>query len=193
MSPTSYRTAPSRADTAIIVNLKVSSIYIVKETKFVLKRRANMIDVQNWSANKSDNALLWMYCLDQPLSEKELESFNAEFERFSSGWNSHGADQTGSCLIVFNQLVLISTETTPSGCSIDSLRQWVNELAGKIGKRVFTGQKLVFITENSLVIKERSSLNLNDLPPDSMWVNTGLSNVNPIKNGTWLRIPSQVF
>ena len=69
-----------------------------------------------------DEARVWVYAFDRPLTEAERRMVGERLEAFMREWHSHNADVEGSFTLAYDQFVIISGASRDglSGCSIDS-------------------------------------------------------------------------
>lgn len=69
-----------------------------------------------------DEAQLWVYAFERPLSEDESRMVAEHLDAFMEEWHSHEVDVTGAFAIFHDRFVILAGASTDSisGCSIDS-------------------------------------------------------------------------
>ena len=82
-----------------------------------------------------DDAKLWIYAFEQPLTAQDREVVSERLAAFVRGWKSHGAPVTGAFTIIHDRFVLVAGKSSDdiSGCSIDSSVanfKWLKEAHG---------------------------------------------------------------
>jgi hypothetical protein len=70
--------------------------------------------------NSPKSSKVWAYGFGIMLSPEQKEIVKTKLEEFKSNWQYHGKPVNGDFEIVDNQFVLLTTNDTISGCSIDS-------------------------------------------------------------------------
>ena len=79
-----------------------------------------------------DQARIWIYGFSNELSPAEQELVQQKLNEFISVWNSHGKDVKGAYSIWYDRFVILTaSDTTVSGCSIDSSIEVFRKLKDK--------------------------------------------------------------
>lgn len=81
-----------------------------------------------------DEARVWVYQANRPLTEEEAGAFRAEVEAFLKEWTAHGADLRAGCHLPYNRFVVIGLDqdvNAASGCSIDASVRFIQGLEKK--------------------------------------------------------------
>ena len=73
----------------------------------------------------------WFFSLAQPVAEERQTQLQADFDRFTAQWQSHGTPVQGLITLRYGRFVVIQANpevARPSGCSIDSLKRGVESI-----------------------------------------------------------------
>jgi hypothetical protein len=73
----------------------------------------------------------WFFSLEAPVSEPQQAALQAEFDRFTAQWKTHGQPVEGLISLRHGQFVVVQANPAqgrPSGCSIDSLKRGVEQV-----------------------------------------------------------------
>ncbi|MGH7539744.1 MAG: hypothetical protein ACRELC_01975 [Gemmatimonadota bacterium] len=98
-----------------------------------------------------DDARLWVFGADRPLTGEEVVGLEARLSGFFEGWAAHRVDLVAGSRIEERRFVLVGVDEArarASGCSIDALQRVVGELEGTLDVRLRDGS-LVFYREGS--------------------------------------------
>lgn len=137
-----------------------------------------------------DDARLWVYGLDRPLTADETERVQKHLAAFASEWTSHGARVTGACDVVEGRFVLMSGFCADgiSGCSTDSSVAAIRMLASKFGVNGLD-RSLVFFREANGTISALSRVDFQRevdagrITPDTTVFDTTLQTVADLRAG----------
>lgn len=95
----------------------------------------------------SDQSRIWIYQskvkIDAPLAKTIL----AETDAFLQRWAAHGADLLASASIQYDQFLILATDENfnmASGCSIDSMVRFIQDLEQKFNLGLFDRTTLAF-------------------------------------------------
>ncbi|MDC6353800.1 MULTISPECIES: ABC transporter ATPase [Robiginitalea] len=81
-----------------------------------------------------EEARVWVYQANRPLTDEEAVTFRAELETFLKEWTAHGADLRAGCQLPYNRFVVIGLDqdvNAASGCSIDASVRFIQSLEEK--------------------------------------------------------------
>ena len=78
--------------------------------------------------NSPETSRVWVYGFSLLLSPEQKEIVQAKLDVFKSNWQYHGKPVNGDYEIIDNQFVILTTNDTISGCSIDSSVSMFKEL-----------------------------------------------------------------
>ena len=113
-----------------------------------------------------DNARIWIYQADRPLSRPEEAFIKEQTDLFLQDWAAHGAGLNASFTVLYNQFLIIAVDEAmvkASGCSIDKQVRFIQEL-----------EKELLI---SFMDRTRVAFLQADVPADSAIVTTTLSEI----------------
>ncbi|MEM6737380.1 MAG: hypothetical protein AAGC64_12180 [Bacteroidota bacterium] len=100
-----------------------------------------------------EDARLWIYQANRPLSNQEFSFVKKYTEQFLSQWQAHGQDLIASYKIKYNQFLVISVDETSSkasGCSIDSSVHLIKDLEKELEISFITTNKVAFLIEDKI-------------------------------------------
>lgn len=83
-----------------------------------------------------DNARIWIYQASRSFNETELEQIRSEMNTFVNDWTAHGSDLKAGYEIRYKRFIILGldqSQTTASGCSIDSSVHFMLHLEKKYG------------------------------------------------------------
>lgn len=108
----------------------------------------------------SDKSRIWIFQSGQPLIGK-AEQITQEADAFLQQWAAHGSQLKASCHVAYNHFLIIAIDedfNMASGCSIDSMTRFVQELAKKHDVELFDRTKLAFNKEGEIVLVEMNKM-----------------------------------
>ena len=111
----------------------------------------------------SDQARIWIYGFDKKLSVNDLKIVKKYLDRFLTNWKSHKEEVKGAYEILDNRFVILTAESSVSGCSIDSSVSIFRKLELEYQLNALN-QDLVFFKEDTEIL----SLNRETF---QQWVN----------------------
>ncbi len=85
--------------------------------------------------NMPDNARLWIYAAEAPVSDDESTRLLRTLKPFFADWTSHGRGVTGEASIIEDRFVLVAAYVPGhdvSGCGIDKSVGVLDEVAGDL-------------------------------------------------------------
>jgi hypothetical protein len=143
-------------------------------------------------AGLPENAQLWVYGFDRPLTHPELDCVRDHLERFMPTWKSHGTQVEGKFKILEDRFVLISGHLPDgiSGCSIDeSVRQlkYLKNAHGLDG----LNRSLIFYRDAAGTIQSAPFLELpklvqaDVLKPESIVFDTTVTTLGQFRSGSF--------
>ncbi|AEW86246.1 ABC transporter ATPase [Flavobacterium columnare] len=102
---------------------------------------------------------VWIYQSNRKLSDVEVEEIAAHVQNFIDDWSAHGASLEASFDIRYNRFVILAVNAdvqAPTGCSIDSSVQFIQQLEKKydidlLDKMNVTFKNGDFIAHKSLI------------------------------------------
>lgn len=87
-----------------------------------------------------DNARVWVYQANRPLTDEEVVTVEQLLKPALSQWAAHGQPLLASAQVIRNRFLVVGVDegyTLPSGCSIDSSVRTVREIGQQIGADFF--------------------------------------------------------
>ena len=109
----------------------------------------------------SPNSRIWVYQSDRSITTAEKGEMMVSLESFLKQWAAHGSDLQASAIILHNYFMVICIDESfqmASGCSIDSMVRFVQELGQQMNINFFERTNLAFNTESGVRL-----IKLNDL------------------------------
>lgn len=91
-------------------------------------------------ASLPDEARLWVYQANRPLTHAEVAQIDASLQPALSQWAAHGQPLLASAQVISNRFVIIAVDeghSLPSGCSIDASTHFLKSIGGQINVDFF--------------------------------------------------------
>lgn len=113
----------------------------------------------------------------------------AELNSFMKGWATHGKDLYGSFKILFDNFIVISVDESKvpaSGCSIDTLTQFIKNLEKTLGINFFDRMKILIKKD-----EEYQRIHFSDLNNYKEWnmFNPMVSSVKEFNENWFIPVP----
>ena len=105
-----------------------------------------------------DNSRVWVFALEQKLSQEKSEALIAVLKEFCAHWKAHGAALDASVELIESQIVVLATSdcgAQASGCSIDQMTRVVNDECKKLGMKVVDPGAVLVQKEGSFMVFSR--------------------------------------
>jgi hypothetical protein len=141
-----------------------------------------------------DIARLWIFNTDRDPSPEQIMMIHAGMERFLQQWTAHSADVTAGYELRYDRFILVGVDeavTAPSGCSIDTLVNFLKELQKLVGLQIVDAPDVCFRDE--LGVKCVTRARFDELAQKSevtaattVFDNT-LSRLGDLRSGNWER------
>lgn len=144
----------------------------------------------------SDKSRIWIFQSTMPLGEKS-EQILEEADQFLQQWAAHGAALMASSTIEYDHFLIIATDedfNMASGCSIDSMTRFVQELAQRHQLNLFDRSKLAFLKGGEVLqidmksIKDKVAQGYFD--SQMLFFNNNISTKSQLQN-EWLVKPEE--
>lgn len=87
-----------------------------------------------------DDARVWVYQANRPLTDAEVEQIQASLEPALNGWAAHGQPLRASAQVLANRFVVIAVDegySLPSGCSIDASTHYLKQIGQQLSVDFF--------------------------------------------------------
>ena len=82
----------------------------------------------------NNESRVWVYQSNRTISKIEINEIDLEIKKFLISWTAHGSDLESSFIIKYGRFIIVSLNesvTKASGCSIDSLVRFIQDLEKK--------------------------------------------------------------
>lgn len=99
-----------------------------------------------------DDARIWIYQADRPLTEQEEGFINKSTDTFLKEWAAHGAGLNASFSILYGQFLVIAVDEAivkASGCSIDKQVRFIQYLETELLLNFMDRNKVAFLQEDN--------------------------------------------
>ena len=109
--------------------------------------------------NLPDESKIWIYQSNRKFSDEEIIEIEISLKLFIENWSAHGTQLEASYQIRYNRFIIIAVNQdvqVPTGCSIDSSVQFIQNLEQKytvdlLDKMNVTFKQGEFITHKTLL------------------------------------------
>lgn len=111
-----------------------------------------------------DDARLWIYQANRPLTENELSFVKQYTEGFLSQWQAHGHDLKAAYRVEHHQFLIISVDenfSQASGCSIDSSVHLIKALENELQISLMTTSQVAFLMQDEIKLLPFHALKQN--------------------------------
>ena len=98
-----------------------------------------------WSP--APHARLWFHTADRPLTADEQSQMLGDFEPFLSTWAAHGEALKAEAVILLDRILVVALDldqVSATGCSIDSMLNFVRDHGGRSGIDWFDRHQVVY-------------------------------------------------
>jgi len=137
--------------------------------------------------NSPDSSRVWVYGFSLLLSPEQKETVKAKLDQFKSTWQYHGKPVNGDYEIVDNQFVILTTNDTISGCSIDSSVSVFKELKLIDGLDALDLNLIFFRSKRGIEAVSRPEFQVlvsaGEITDDTKVFNLSIETVSDIQNG----------
>ena len=102
-----------------------------------------------------DNARVWVYQSNRPLSDAEVNEITASGNNFIAEWSAHGASLKASFEVLYNRFIVIAVDeqqALASGCSIDKSLKFIKELEQQFDLNLFDRLQVAYRKGNEIVV-----------------------------------------
>lgn len=112
--------------------------------------------VQSYFLDYPSESKIWIFMAERSLTMTERDVVTTYMTQFIPQWKAHGNALKAGFELIENQFLVVIVDETPaaaSGCSIDSMTRFIQEIEKKIGVS-FTNRMLVTYIENNEFVTE---------------------------------------
>ena len=108
-----------------------------------------------------DSSRVWIFQSDEIISDDKIDLINFNLKNFLPNWSSHGKELKCSYEIKFNLFIIIGVDSSinnASGCSIDTLTNFIFDLQSKTNLNFFNRLAIAFKSNDKINIKSMSEI-----------------------------------
>jgi len=110
------------------------------------------------------NSRVWIFQSDKQLSDSEVETIKSGGEVFIESWTSHEKQMNAILEIQNNVFVMVALDESSagaSGCGIDKLTKFIQNISAELNIDFFSRLKIAYLTnENKIDFFNASSLDV---------------------------------
>ena len=100
-----------------------------------------------------DDSRVWIYTTNRYLSDEEVIAIEQDLSAFLTHWTAHQQDLEASCLIPYNNFIIIGlneNKNLASGCSIDASVHFLKQLERKFKVDLFDRMLITYKEEDQI-------------------------------------------
>ncbi len=108
-----------------------------------------------------DSSRVWIFQSDEIISDDKIDLINFNLKSFLQNWSSHGKELKCSYEIKFNLFIIVGVDSSvnnASGCSIDTLTNFIFDLQSKTNLNFFNRLAIAFRSNEKVTIKNMSEI-----------------------------------
>ncbi|HYH56375.1 MAG TPA: ABC transporter ATPase [Anseongella sp.] len=108
----------------------------------------------------SDNSRVWIFQADRELSPDEIKWAFPKLQGFINEWKAHGHALAARVEIRYNRFIIVMVDedaAAASGCSIDTLHRFMQELEKALGIRLFDRFNIAYKEDGKVVSVNRET------------------------------------
>lgn len=106
----------------------------------------------------SDNSRVWIFQADREFTPDEIKWAFPKLQGFIEEWNAHGRALAAKVEIRYNRFIVVMVDESSaaaSGCSIDSLHRFMQELEKALNVRLFDRMNIAWKENDKVVSADR--------------------------------------
>ncbi|NOG43662.1 MAG: ABC transporter ATPase [Calditrichaeota bacterium] len=130
---------------------------------------------------------VWVYGFNLLLSPEQKAIVQSKLEEFKSGWQYHGKAVNGDFEIIHDQFVLLTTNDSISGCSIDSSVAVFKELKLIHGLDALDQNLIFFRSKRGVEAVSRPEFQVlvtaGEINENTKVFNLSVSSINEVREG----------
>jgi hypothetical protein len=96
---------------------------------------------------------IWIYQVNRPLSNPEVNVLEAKLSDFADQWSAHGKKLKASYEVCYNRFIVLKVENgfdEASGCSIDDSARFLRELEKEFNLSLFDRTQMAYLQDNEV-------------------------------------------
>lgn len=139
-----------------------------------------------------DQARLWVFASERPLSARERAALLARVDGFLSRWKAHGAPLAAGRAWLHDRFLAVAVDesvTPPSGCSIDALVHMLKELEAEIGSRLVDNTPVYYRSSRGVERVSRGGFrklaDAGEVTLDTPVFNNTITRLDEFRGGKW--------
>lgn len=108
-----------------------------------------------------DSSRVWIFQSDKIISDDKINLIKSKLESFLPNWSSHGKELKCSFEIKFNLFIIIGVDNSvnnATGCSIDTLTNFILDLQSKTNLNFFNRLAIAFNLDDKIYINSLSEI-----------------------------------
>lgn len=108
----------------------------------------------------ADNSRVWIFQADRELSPDEIKWAFPKLQGFINEWKAHGQALAASTEIRYNRFIVVMVDqsnATASGCSIDSLHRFMQELEKALSIQLFDRFNIAYKDGEKVLSADRTT------------------------------------
>ncbi len=109
----------------------------------------------------NNSSRVWIFQSDKIISDEKIDLIKSELKTFLPNWSSHGNELKCSFDIKFNLFIIIGVDSSvnnASGCSIDTLTNFIFEIQSKINLNFFNRLAIAYKLNDKIYINDMSKI-----------------------------------
>ena len=108
-----------------------------------------------------DSSRVWIFQSDKIISDDKIDLIKSELKTFLPNWSSHGKELKCSFEIKFNLFIIIGVDSSvnnASGCSIDTLTNFIFDIQSKTDLNFFNRLAIAYKLNDKTCINSMSKI-----------------------------------
>ena len=109
----------------------------------------------------NNSSRVWIFQSDKIISDEKIDLIKSELKTFLPNWSSHGKELKCSFDIKFNLFIIIGVDSSvnnASGCSIDTLTNFIFEIQSKTNLNFFNRLAIAYKLNDKIYINSMSKI-----------------------------------
>ena len=143
-------------------------------------------------AGMPDEARVWSFGIERPLTEDERTEFLDTIDEFLVNWKAHGTPLTAARDFRHDRFLLVAVDertAPPSGCSIDALVRVLRHEESRLGTRIVDNTPVWYLGPDGVERVDRPTFRSRAaegrVSPDTVVFDTTVTRVRQVREGTW--------